>query len=64
MPPTSDMEGPLVADVEMEDDWDLWEILLSAGIDVQSSLCGDFLVIEEKCLLSCLDVTVNARRIF
>lgn len=42
LPPNKDKEDRLSVEDYAEDDWDPWDISPSDGIDVQSSLRGDF----------------------
>lgn len=49
-PPTNDMQDLLAVDVDAKNEWDLWDISPCSGIDAKSSLRGNFLAIEEKCV--------------
>lgn len=65
MPPLDNVREDLLAIAAYaEDDLDLWDILCSCAIDVQSSLLGDFSTFDEKCCLYSLNVSVSSGGVF
>lgn len=47
-PPSNGIEDRLAMEVNLEDDWDLWDIWPSGSTDFQSSLPGNFSLIQWK----------------
>lgn len=50
------IEDILPGDSDAEEDWDLPDMSPSGTIEVQSSLCSEFKIMQEKCRLYSLDV--------
>lgn len=64
LPPDNVFEDILAVDTNLEDNWDLRDILRSCAIGVQSRLRGTFSIIQENCRFYGLKLTVHAEGVF